>query len=205
MGMIRAEIELGNPTKPDLKPLNVKALVDTRAMTPCIPEHVAVQLGLEAIETREVTTADERSHVVSYVGPLRIRFANRTCFTGALVIGETVLLMSKIVNFFTKLSDQRERTTANRAVARIWLAAQPPRVAWRRTHGGHGLGSLSGSRDHRGKPEEPQHPIGNCEVDDLNPEHGPCESILELGFIRIPAAGRNHSIGARFLGRRFPE
>ena len=41
---------------------------------------------------REVTTADERSHVVPYVGPIQIRFQNRTCFTGALVRGETVLL-----------------------------------------------------------------------------------------------------------------
>jgi clan AA aspartic protease len=92
MGMIRAEIELSNPTKPELKPLTVEALVDTGAMTICVPQHVAVQLGLETIETREVTTADERSHVVPYAGPLRIRFENRTCFTGALVIGETVLL-----------------------------------------------------------------------------------------------------------------
>jgi len=92
MGMIRAEIELSNPTKPDLKPLTIEALVDTGAMTICIPEHVAVQLGLETIEMREVTTADEKSHVVPYVGPLRIRFEKRTCFTGALVIGETVLL-----------------------------------------------------------------------------------------------------------------
>jgi clan AA aspartic protease len=92
MDLIRAEIELANPTKPDLRPLVVEALVDTGAMTICIPEHVAVQLGLEAIETREVTTADEKSHVVPYVGPIRIRFQNRTCFTGALVIGETVLL-----------------------------------------------------------------------------------------------------------------
>lgn len=92
MGLIRAEIELANPTKPDLKPMDVEALVDTGAMTICIPEHVAVQLGLETIETREVTTADEKSHVVPYVGPLRIRFQNRTCFTGALVIGDTVLL-----------------------------------------------------------------------------------------------------------------
>ena len=92
MGMIRAEIELGNPTKPDLKPMTVEALVDTGAMTICIPEHVAVQLGLETIETREVTTADEKSHVVPYVGPLRVRFEKRTCFTGALVMGETVLL-----------------------------------------------------------------------------------------------------------------
>ena len=38
----------------------------------------------------------------------------------------TILLLPKIVNFFTKLSDQRERAIADQAVARIWLAAQPP-------------------------------------------------------------------------------
>ncbi len=92
MGMIRAQIELGNPTKPDLKPLTVEALVDTGAMTICIPEACCGAARLETIETREVTTADEKSHVVPYVGPIRIRFEKRTCFTGALVIGESVLL-----------------------------------------------------------------------------------------------------------------
>jgi len=92
MGLIHAEIELSNPKKGRLKPLRVRALVDTGAMTICIPEHVAVQLGLEEIEKREVTTAGEKSHVVPYVGPVQIRFENRTCFTGALVIGESVLM-----------------------------------------------------------------------------------------------------------------
>ncbi len=92
MGMVQAAIELSNPTNPKLKPLAVNALVDTGAMTICIPEHVAVQLELPEIERREVTTADERSHVVPYVGPIQIKFENRTCFTGALVIGDSVLL-----------------------------------------------------------------------------------------------------------------
>jgi clan AA aspartic protease len=92
MGLITTEIELSNPKDSELKPLLVQAMVDTGAMTICIPEHIAVQLDLREIEKREVTTADERSHVIPYVGPLQIRFQNRTCFTGALVIGETVLL-----------------------------------------------------------------------------------------------------------------
>jgi len=92
MGLIYADIELSNPKNGALRPISVRALVDTGAMTICIPEHVAVQLRLEEIEKREVTTADERSHVVPYVGPIQIRFANRTCFTGALVIGESVLM-----------------------------------------------------------------------------------------------------------------
>jgi clan AA aspartic protease len=92
MGMINIDIELSNPRKPELNPLIVQALVDTGAMTICIPEHVAIQLELNEIEKREVTTADERSHVVPYVGPIQIRFQKRTCFTGALVIGESILL-----------------------------------------------------------------------------------------------------------------
>ncbi len=92
MGMVQAEIVLSNPRDSKLKSLTVQALVDAGAMTICIPEHVAVQLQLPEIEKREVTTADERSHVVPYVGPVQITFANRTCFTGALVIGDSVLL-----------------------------------------------------------------------------------------------------------------
>jgi len=92
MGLVYADIVLSNPKNAGLKPIAVKALVDTWAMTLCIPQHVAVQLALEEIEKREVTTADEKSHVVAYVGPIQIRFANRTCFTGALVIGQSVLI-----------------------------------------------------------------------------------------------------------------
>lgn len=92
MGIITTTVELSNPRQPQLSPLDVSALVDTVAMTICIPEHVAVQLQLPEIEKREVTIADEHSHVVPYVGPIQIRFQNRTCFTGALVLGDSVLL-----------------------------------------------------------------------------------------------------------------
>ena len=92
MGMIETEIELSNPRLPELAALTVQALVDTGAMTLCIPQHVALQLRLTEIEKREVTTADEQRHVVPYVGPIQIRFQNRSCFTGAMVIGESVLL-----------------------------------------------------------------------------------------------------------------
>jgi len=92
MGLIYADIELANAKNGSLKSMAVKALVDTVAMTLCIPEHIAIQLQLQEIEKREVTTADERRHVVPYVGPVQVRFANRTCFTGALVIGESVLM-----------------------------------------------------------------------------------------------------------------
>jgi clan AA aspartic protease len=91
LGLIYTELELLNPKESSLEPVSVKALVDTGAMTLCIPEHIGVQLKLQEIEKREVTTADEKSHVVPYVGPVEIRFQGRTCFAGAIVIGDSVL------------------------------------------------------------------------------------------------------------------
>lgn len=56
------------------------------------PEHLAIQLKLERLEEREVTTADGVKRRCAYVGPIEVRFANRGCFTGALVLGDEVLL-----------------------------------------------------------------------------------------------------------------
>jgi clan AA aspartic protease len=92
MGYIHAEIELSNPRESGLNPLNVRAMVDTGALTLCIPEHVQLQLRLEEAEKREITTADGRKSVVSYVGPVKVRFRNRSAFVGALVLGDEVLL-----------------------------------------------------------------------------------------------------------------
>ncbi len=92
MGYVRTDIELGNPSLPDLKRIKVKAIVDTGAMTLCIPEHLALQLGLKTDRVREVTTADGRKHVVPYVGPIEVIFGNRNCYVGALVLGDDVLL-----------------------------------------------------------------------------------------------------------------
>ncbi|MFN5516329.1 MAG: clan AA aspartic protease [Cyanobacteriota bacterium] len=92
MGLIYAAIELINPKEPALKPMALNALVDTGAITLCIPEHIVLQLNLETLEQREVTTADGRKRLVPYVGPVQIRFENRNCFTGALALGDSVLL-----------------------------------------------------------------------------------------------------------------
>ena len=92
MGIIYVDIDLVNPKEKDLKPVSVEALVDTGAMTLCLPEHVALQLKLEEIEKREVTTADGKSSIVPYIGPIQIKFDNRSCFTGALVLGDSVLM-----------------------------------------------------------------------------------------------------------------
>jgi clan AA aspartic protease len=92
MGHVYADIKLSNPREPSLTEVEAKALVDTRAITLCIPDHVQHQLGLTEIEKREITLADGRSLVVPYVGPVQVNFANRTSFTGALVLGDSVLM-----------------------------------------------------------------------------------------------------------------
>ena len=94
MGYVYAEIELGNPRETDLKPITVNSLADTGALMLCIPKHIQIQLNLEEAEKREIITATGDKHLVPYVGPVRIRFENRSCFVGALVLGNEVLLGS---------------------------------------------------------------------------------------------------------------
>jgi clan AA aspartic protease len=92
MGLVNAKLALRNPRKPDLQPVEVEALVDSGAVHLCIPPHVQVQLQLEEIDTKEVVLADGSRKVVSYVGPIELRFKNRVGFAGALVLGDQVLL-----------------------------------------------------------------------------------------------------------------
>ena len=92
MELIHTEVELSTPRDRELAALRVAAWVDTGAITLCIPEHVAVQLSLSELEKREVTTATGNRVSVPYVGPVQVGFGNRSCFTGALVLGESVLL-----------------------------------------------------------------------------------------------------------------
>jgi clan AA aspartic protease len=92
MGHVFADIKLINPKRSDLDPIEVRALADTGSLMMCIPEHIALQLGLETQSEREVTVADRRKRKVSYVGPLQVAFDRRMCFVGALVLGDEVLL-----------------------------------------------------------------------------------------------------------------
>ena len=92
MGLTRAQIELRNAADRSLQPMMVDALVDSGAMQLCVPEHVRVQLQLQEVYRREVTTADGPRIEVPYVGPIEVRFANRGCMVGAFVLGDEVLL-----------------------------------------------------------------------------------------------------------------
>jgi len=92
MGLVNGKVLLKNPRLPDLAPVDVVALADSGAVHLCIPEHVQIQLKLEAIDNKEVTLADGSKKLVPYVGPIELRFKNRVGFAGALVMGDQVLL-----------------------------------------------------------------------------------------------------------------
>ncbi len=92
MGIINVEVSLANPQRAELRPMQAQALVDTSAITLCIPEHVSIQLDLQELERREVTVANGKREVVSYVGPVKIGCLGRSCYCGALVLGDRVLL-----------------------------------------------------------------------------------------------------------------
>jgi clan AA aspartic protease len=92
MGLVNGKVSLKNPRLPKLAPVDVVALADSGAVHLCIPEHVQIQLKLEAIDNKEVTLADGSKKLVPYVGPIELRFKNRVGFAGALVMGDQVLL-----------------------------------------------------------------------------------------------------------------
>jgi clan AA aspartic protease len=92
MGLVNGTVSLRNPRLPELTPVDTQALADSGSIHLCIPEHVRLQLKLEAIDDKEVTLADGSRKLVPYVGPIEIRFKNRIGFAGALVMGDQVLL-----------------------------------------------------------------------------------------------------------------
>ena len=92
MGLINSKLFIMNPRKPELEPIKVDALADTGAVHLCIPKHIQIQLELEEVDKKEVILADGNQKLIPYVGPIELHFKNRICFTGALVMGDQILL-----------------------------------------------------------------------------------------------------------------
>ena len=92
MGLTNARIQLRNPKLPELEPVEIDALADTGAVHLCIPSHTQIQLKLAQVDEKEVTLADGSRKLVPYVGPIELRYRNRTGFAGALVMGDQTLL-----------------------------------------------------------------------------------------------------------------
>lgn len=92
MGLATAKVILDNPREDKLQPVEVDALADSGALFLCLPEHVANQLELRETSKKEIPTADGSRRLCPYVGPVRVRFENRECYVGAVILGDEVLL-----------------------------------------------------------------------------------------------------------------
>ncbi len=109
MGTLYADLKLANSARQDLLGVTERAIVDSGAMLLCLPERVAAQLRLSDIDKRIVTTADGTTHECRYVGPVFISFANRSCNTDAIVIGDEVLLGAVPMELMDVLVDPKNR------------------------------------------------------------------------------------------------
>jgi clan AA aspartic protease len=92
MGLATAKLLLDNPRVDSMAPIEVEALADTGALFLCIPDSIANRLQLTETSKKEITTADGKRQLCPYVGPVHIRFGNRECYVGAVVLGDQVLL-----------------------------------------------------------------------------------------------------------------
>lgn len=105
MGLVYAEIELTNGgdaymfrqgmiDESEIKQITVNALVDSGAYMLTINDDVRNQLDLPLIEKQFATLADETQVEVEVVGPVDVRFENRstTCRAVVLPTSSEVLL-----------------------------------------------------------------------------------------------------------------
>ena len=105
MGLVYAEIELisiedlvltkhGMLPESEVRRAKTKALVDSGALDLVINEEVQQQLNLPVLHQRTVSLADETLREVDMVGPVEVRFENRSTIVKAVVLpgAEDVLL-----------------------------------------------------------------------------------------------------------------
>ena len=85
-------MQLANDLRPDLAASEVEALVDSGALTLCIPQEVAQQLDLPVRDRRIVELADGSTQEVNIVAPVSVMFGTRYTSTTAAVLGNEVLL-----------------------------------------------------------------------------------------------------------------
>jgi clan AA aspartic protease len=108
MGLVYAEIELINGDDlglvrrnyidpDDVKRIVVTMLVDTGAYNLCINEDIQTQLQLPFVEKRSAYTADNRIVELEVVGPVFVKFKNRTTSCLAMVLpGDSEPLLGAI-------------------------------------------------------------------------------------------------------------
>jgi clan AA aspartic protease len=105
MGLVYAEIDLTNEDdlvlnhhgylpEANVRHVKCRALVDSGSYDLVLNEEIRDQLGLLVVERDQVTLADERMVRVDMVGPIHVRFENRTTIVKAVVMpGTSVVLL----------------------------------------------------------------------------------------------------------------
>ena len=97
MGMITAEITLINAVdlanakkhiigEEEIRQINVSMLVDSGSYMMCINENIQEQLGLPVKERRATQLADNSWVEYNVVGPIEVKFANRTATCNAFIL-----------------------------------------------------------------------------------------------------------------------
>jgi clan AA aspartic protease len=76
----------GNIPPENARRMEVRAMVDSGAMTLTINENIARQLGLEVRKQQEVVLADGSFRRCDYAGPVFIHFENRIACCLALIL-----------------------------------------------------------------------------------------------------------------------
>jgi clan AA aspartic protease len=97
MGMVYADITLINADdialakrhligEEEIKKMTVNMAVDSGAYMMAINETIQAQLGLSFIEKRKAIMADGSVNEYDVVGPIQVKFANRTATCSAMVL-----------------------------------------------------------------------------------------------------------------------
>ena len=97
MGLVYADIKLINADdvamakrhfigQEEIRELSISMLVDSGAYEMAINETIQAQLGFSFIEKRKAILADGRINEYDVVGPIMVRFANRTAVCSAMVL-----------------------------------------------------------------------------------------------------------------------
>ncbi|MCB8751241.1 clan AA aspartic protease [Planktothrix agardhii] len=108
MGLTYAEIEIANAGEiylaqkgyilpENVKKITVKALVDSGAYMLAINESIKLQLDLPKLEEQIAELADGSKLKLEIVGPVEVRFENRSTTCRAMVLsGDTEVLLGAI-------------------------------------------------------------------------------------------------------------
>ena len=127
MGLVYAEVELtsvddlvlhrrGFLQEDKIKRMTVNALVDTGAYMLVINDHIRSQLDLPLIEEQMFRMADDSERRGEVVGPVEIRFENRSTTVRAVVlpgIGEPLLGSIPLEDLDVVIDPKQKRLIVN--------------------------------------------------------------------------------------------